>query len=79
MVSILASGPSCPWFDSQHSPKHSQQKFSMLLRLINLVETEQWLKFADPTLSVLAGGKLVLQKKLYKCNFVLSELVFKKV
>ena len=75
MVSILASGPSCPWFVSQHPPKHSQQKFSMLLRLINLAETEQWLKYADPTLSVLASGKLVLQKKLYKCNFVLSELV----
>ena len=33
MVSILASGPSCPGFDSQHSQKNSEKKLLMLLLL----------------------------------------------
>ena len=37
MVSILASGPSCPGFNSQRSLKVIGKKLSMLQRLINRV------------------------------------------
>ena len=58
MVSVLASGPSCPRFVSQ---KIFQTK--KLLRLLRVKESGQWLKNVDRTHLVLASGKLVLQKE----------------
>ena len=58
MVSVLASGPSCPRFVSQ---KKFQTK--KLLRLLGVKESGQWLKNVDRTHLVLASGKLVLQKE----------------
>ena len=67
MVSILASEPSCPGFDSKHSQKNFRGE------IINVAEVNQWccleesgqlLENDDPTCLVLAGGKPVLQKRL---------------
>ena len=63
MVSKLASVPSCPGFNFQHSQKIlSGQKLSMLLRLISLEESGQWLEKVDRTHLALSSGRLVLQK-----------------
>ena len=59
MVSIVAQVSSYSGFDPR---KFSEEKLSMLLSLINLEESGQWLENADQTPLVLASGKLVLQK-----------------
>ena len=65
MVSILASGPNCPRFDSQCSKKISEEI------IIDVAEVNQWLSLeesgqslenVDRTHLVLASGKVVLQK-----------------
>ena len=55
MVNILASGPSCPWLDSQCSLGEVNQQPC-------LEESAQWLENVDRTNLVLASGKLVLQE-----------------
>ena len=63
MVRFLASGPSCPWFYSQHSQKN----------VIDVAEFNQWrwlevcgqwLENVDQSHLVLASGKPVLQKSI---------------
>ena len=49
MVSIHASRPSCPGFNSQPSQKNSEEKLSILLRLIWLEESGQWLENVNQT------------------------------
>ena len=65
MVSILASRPSCPWFDSQHSPKNFRWK-NIDIAEVNqwrcLEVSRQWLENVDWNHLVLTSGKLVLQK-----------------
>ena len=59
MVSILASGPSCPVFDSQCSQFFfSEEKWLTLLTLINgaAEESGQWIENVDQTHLVLASG-----------------------
>ena len=62
MVCILAYGPSCPWFNSQHSQTFWEEK------IINVAEVNQgrwldksglWLKNVDRTHLALASGKPV--------------------
>ena len=65
MVGILASGPSCPGFDSKHSQKKLREKIvdvAEVYQLCCLEESGQWLQNVDQSHLVLAGGKLVLQK-----------------
>ena len=67
MVSILASRPSCPRFDSQCSNFFLQEKNAKVAEINNrrcLDESGQWLENVDRTNLVLASGKLVLQKVL---------------
>ena len=52
-----------PLFDSLYSQKLSEEKLSMLLRLINS-KVDSGLKMLIETLLVLASGKPILQKKL---------------
>ena len=65
MASVLASGPSCPGFDSKYSQKNSKEKMLMLLRLNNSaakVKVGIGLKMLKKTYLVLASGKLEVQK-----------------
>ena len=73
MVSTLASGPSCPGFNTQHSqnifrgknvnvPDANQWCF--------FEESEQWLENVDQTHLVLSSGKLVQKKKSYQLIFL---------
>ena len=65
MVSILAFGPSCPWFNSQHSPKNSKEKIDNIDQVHQwhyLEESRPWLENVDRTHLVMASDKLVLQK-----------------
>ena len=66
MVSRLASGPSCPRFDSQHSQKEFQKKIIVNVAEVNqwpcIEESGQWLQNVDQTSVTLASGKLVLKK-----------------
>ena len=70
MVGILASGPSCPGFNSQHSQKNSQEQIVDVAEVNQwrwLEESGQWIKSVDQTHQVyLAGGKLVQQKRIRK-------------
>ena len=82
MVSILASRPCCPRFDSWHSHNFfRERKFSMLSK-VNLrrclEERVQWLKNVDWTHLVLASGKLVLKNDL-RANLLHYTLLFKWV
>ena len=75
MVSILASRPSRPRFDSQRSQKNSEETIVNVAEVNQRScseETEQWLENVDPTHRVLASGKLPLQKfsLKYKWRFV---------
>ena len=67
MVSILASRPNYPGFDSQLSQKNFRGK-NVNVAEVNqwpcLEESEQWLENVAQTHLVLASGQLVLQKKL---------------
>ena len=56
MVSILASGPSCPAFDYKCLQKIYVPK------VVNIAEVNQWLEEVAQTHLVLASGKLMLQK-----------------
>ena len=70
MVSTLASGPSCPGLDSQHSPKN------FIGKMINVAEVNQrhWLKESGQWLEnvhrVLANGTPVLQKSNANLRFL---------
>ena len=62
---MLASGPSCPRFDAQHSQKISEEKVvdvAEVNQLHCLEQSDQWLENGDRTNLVLDCGKLVLQK-----------------
>ena len=70
-VSIRASGPSCPGFDSQGSRNYfcDLTKFVAVTEVNQqrcLEESGQWLENVDRTHLVLASGKLVLQRILKK-------------
>ena len=63
IVGIIASGPSCPGFDSQHSQKKFKVKIvnvSEFNQQCSLVERGQWLENVKQIHLVLASGKLVL-------------------
>ena len=65
MVSILASGPSCPGFNSQCTPKNSEEKIVNVVKVNQrhcLEESEQWLENVDWNHLVSASLQLVLQK-----------------
>ena len=68
MVRILASGPSCPGFDSQHSAKIlSEEKIIDIAEVYQwrwLEERGQWFESVDRTHLVLASGKPSLQKRI---------------
>ena len=66
MVSILASGPSYPGFNSQHSKIIFEEKIIDAL----VEESGQWVENVDQTHQVLASGKPLLYKKM-KSNFFL--------
>ena len=56
IVSVLASRPSCPWFDSQHSRIFSVEKtvdVSEVNQWRCLEESGQWLENVDQTHLVL--------------------------
>lgn len=62
MVCIVASGPRCPGFNSQCSRNYSEEKLSILLRLMNGAvwrKVDSGLKIVDQTHIALASGKLV--------------------
>ena len=73
MVRKLASGPSCPGFNSQHSPKNVIGK-SVNVANVNqwhcLKESGQWLEKVDQTRLVLISGKIVLQKDVEQAGGV---------
>ena len=76
MVRFLASGHSCPWFYSQHSPKNfiDVAEFNQWRRLDKCV---QWLENLDQSHLVLASGKPVLQKHhVTKCVQVNNKKCF---
>ena len=61
-VGILASRPSCPGFDSQHSQICFEEKNVDAVevnQLRNLEESGQWLENVDQTHMLLGSGKLV--------------------
>ena len=65
MVSILASGPSCPRFDSRHIQNFSGEIFFNVAEANQqrwFAESGQCLKNVDQTHLVLASSKPVLQK-----------------
>ena len=65
MVSILASRPSCPGFESQHSEIFFRGKIVDVAesnQQRSLEESQQWLENVDQTYLGLASGKLALQK-----------------
>ena len=65
MVSILASRPSCPGFDSLIPKKFSEEKNVDVAEVYQrrcLEESGQWLENVARTHLVLASGKPVLQK-----------------
>ena len=68
MVRILASGPSCPEFDSQHSAKILSDEIIIDIAEVNqqrwLEESGQWLENVDQTHLVQARGKPVQQKRI---------------
>ena len=71
MVSILASRPSCPRFDSQRSQKNFRGKIvnvAEVNQLRCLEKSEQWLENVDQIHLVLASGKLELQKNSFNSN-----------
>ena len=76
--SILASGPSCLEFDSQHSQTFLRGIFFVNFAKVNqqhcLEESEQWLENVDRAHLVLAGGKLVLQKRSVRSAKALEKL-----
>ena len=62
MVSILATGPSCPRFDSQHSQKFGEEKIVNVSEVNQrrcLEESRQWFENVDRTHLALAGDKQV--------------------
>ena len=65
MISIIASRPSCPGFESQHCPKKFRGKFIDAAEHC-FEESGQRLENVDRTHLVLASGKLVLQKNISK-------------
>ena len=76
MASILASGLSCPGFDSQCAQKISEEKIINIAEVNQwrwLEESVQWLENVDQTHLVLASGKPELQKIV----IVLHGLLFK--
>ena len=71
MVSILASGPNCPGFDSQRSHTNfGGKKFNVAEDSLQrwLEESGQWLENVDQIHLVLASGKPVLQKRRFKLD-----------
>ena len=65
MVSMIASGPSCLWFNSQHSQRISEDKIIDVAKVNQwcwLHKSGQWLENVDQTHLVLPCGKPVLQK-----------------
>ena len=59
MVCILAYGPSCPWFNSQHSQTFWEEKIINVAEVNQgrwLEKSEQWLENVDQTPLVLASG-----------------------
>ena len=64
IVSILASVPSCPRFDTTVF-EHKIVNVVEVNQRLCLEESGQWLENIDQTHLVLAGGKLVQQKKKY--------------
>ena len=65
MVSVLASGPSYPGFDSQRSPKEFRGKVVAEVNQPScLEESGQWLRIVDQTNLGRASGMLVLQKTI---------------
>ena len=68
MVSMLTSGPNCPGFDHQLSPKISEEKLGNVAEVNQphcIEESEQWLENVDQTHLELACGKLVPQKEFH--------------
>ena len=61
-LSILASGPSCPRFDFQHSREKKIILVAEVYQWRWLEESGQWLENVDQTHLVLASGKPALQK-----------------
>ena len=68
MVSILASGPICPRFESQRSQKKSEEK---IVNGVGVINSAAWRKVDSGLIEAihleLASGKLALQKKFYHC------------
>ena len=65
MVCILAYGPSCPWFNSQHSQTFWEEKIINVAEVNQrrwLEKSGQWLKNVDWTYLALASGKPVPKK-----------------
>ena len=62
MVSILASSPSCPGFNSQNFIRGKIIDVAEVNQCCWLEESEHWLENVDQTHLVLASGSPVLQK-----------------
>ena len=62
MVSVLASKPSCPGFNSQIFSRGKIVDVAEVNKWPCLEKSRQWVENVDQTLLVLASGKLVLQK-----------------
>ena len=62
MVSILASGLCCPWYDFQHFSEEKIIDVAEVNQLHWLEESGQWLENVDRTHLLVTRGKLVLQK-----------------
>ena len=75
MVTKLASRPSCPGFNSQHSD-FLFQRIKLLIAEVNqqycLEESGQWLESVYGTHQILASGKLVRKKVYFSCLFEIS-------
>ena len=74
MLSVIASRPSYPQFDSQHSRKFFRGKIINVAQVNQqrcLEESGQWLENVDQTHLVLGSGKLEQQKSIF-CTLLVN-------
>ena len=76
MVSILASGPSCPVFNFQHFWNFFIVSIAGVNQQRCLEESRQCLENVDWTHLVLASGKLAKQKSMYLSNVDIKKIQF---
>ena len=77
MVNILASGPSCPGFTSQRSPKIVDA--TEVNQLACFEKSGEWLENVDWSHLLLISGKLVLKKTPYNKYLRMIILIFIEV